>query len=363
VSDPALLPAEPARQVERPGEPGWLEWLQARLDPRWRAGEWDSQLLLFTGDLASPRTAAWACRTPGCVTATRRTSGRCDGCRRARVGAGLSWAEFDAAPPPRVTRPLQPGRCTVPGCESDLLCSGLCFRHERSWRHDTSEPLEAFMTRARPLSRAADCRVPGCDRESISRRGLCHFHDERLLRTGTATRLTESELAAWIAREHPRLGAHQFSLAGLPELLEAELLYGLQQRDQTPPPLDPTLVRILVARLGDAASMRAADPQAVARAGGVQYNSAVRGLFRDLHRYVNSSAGSAFSSAPRSRDPKEPSSSPASRSWRKPRASSQPSATPAPPRPGTPSTASPNWKTSSPPPAKSLRRVIRHANR
>ncbi|HLX51605.1 MAG TPA: tyrosine-type recombinase/integrase [Streptosporangiaceae bacterium] len=287
MSDPALLPAGPARQVERPGEPGWLEWLQARLDPRWRAGEWDSRLLLFTGDLASPRTAAWACRTPGCVTATRRTSGRCDGCRRARVGAGLSWAEFDAAPPPRVTRPLRPGRCTVPGCESDLLCSGLCFRHERSWRHDTSEPLETFMTRARPLSRAAECRVPGCDRESISRRGLCHFHDERLLRTGTATRLTERELAAWIAREHPRLGAHQFSLAGLPELLEAELLYGLQQRDQTPPPLDPTLVRILVARLGDAASIRAADPQAVSRAGGVQYNSAVRGLFRDLHRYVN----------------------------------------------------------------------------
>ena len=287
MSDPALLPAEPARQVERPGEPGWLGWLQARLDPRWRAGEWDSQLLLFTGDLASPRTAAWACRTPGCVTATRRTSGRCDGCRRARVGAGLSWAEFDAAPPARVTRPLQPGRCTVPGCESDLLCSGLCFRHERSWRHDTSEPLEAFMTRARPLSRAADCRVPGCDRESISRRGLCHFHDERLLRTGTATRLTESELAAWIAREHPRLGAHQFSLAGLPELLRAELLYALQQRDLAPPPLDPTMVRMLLARLGDAASLRTAGPQAVCGSGGVQYNSAVRGLFRDLHRYVN----------------------------------------------------------------------------
>ena len=287
MSDPALLPAEPARQAERPGEPGWLGWLQARLDPRWRAGEWDSQLLLFTGDLASPRTAAWACRTPGCVTATRRTSGRCDGCRRARVGAGLSWAEFDAAPPPRVTRPLQPGRCTVPGCESDLLCSGLCFRHERSWRHDTSEPLEAFMTRARPLSRAADCRVPGCDRESISRRGLCHFHDERLLRTSMATRLAESELAAWIAREHPRLGAHQFSLAGLPELLRAELLYALQQRDLAPPPLDPTMVRMLLARLGDAASLRTAGPQAVCGSGGVQYNPAVRGLFRDLHRYVN----------------------------------------------------------------------------
>jgi hypothetical protein len=97
-----------ARQ-ERLGEHEWLEWLRARLDPAWRAGEWDSEALLFTGDLGSARTAAWPCRTPGCTTATRRPSGRCDGCRRARVSAGLPWAEFDSAPPPRATRPLRRG--------------------------------------------------------------------------------------------------------------------------------------------------------------------------------------------------------------------------------------------------------------
>jgi integrase len=287
VSRPAVpVLAGPARQPERPGEPGWLEWLGSRLDPRWRAGEWDSQTLLFTGDLASPRTAAWPCRTPGCLTATRRTSGRCDGCRRARVGAGLSWAEFDAAPPRRVTRPLRKAACSVPGCEGDLFCNGLCFRHERSWRHDTSEPAEMFIARARPLTRA-DCRVAGCDRESVRRRGLCHFHDQRLLRARTVATITDSDLAAWIARERPLLGVHQFSLAGLPELLRAELLYALQQRDRTPPPLDPTMVRMLLARLGDAASLRAADPRAVCESGGVQYNSAVRGLFRDLRRYLD----------------------------------------------------------------------------
>jgi hypothetical protein len=170
-----------ARQ-ERPGEHGWLEWLRARLDPAWRAGEWDSEALLFTGDLRSPRTAAWPCRTPGCPTATRRTTGRCDGCRRARVGAGLSWAEFDAAPPPRATRPLRRGSCAVPGCEGDLHCAGLCFRHERAWGKDRTEPVTAFIARARPLTRAAGCRVAGCDRESIARRGLCRFHDQRLHR-------------------------------------------------------------------------------------------------------------------------------------------------------------------------------------
>jgi len=71
--------------------------------------------------------------------------------------------------------------------------------------------------------------------------------------------LTGDELAAWVASEQPRLGVHQFSLAGLPELLRAELLYALQQRDQAPPPLDPTEVRILFARLGRAASLSGVD--------------------------------------------------------------------------------------------------------
>ncbi len=269
---------------ERPGEHGWLEWLRARLDPAWRVGEWDGQALLFTGDLDSARTAAWACRTPGCPTATRRTSGRCDGCRRARVDVGVSWAEFDAAPPPRATRPLQRGNCSVPGCEGDLHCSGLCFRHERAWGKDRTEPVAAFIARVRPLARAAECRVAGCDRESIARRGLCRFHDQRLHRRGL---LTGDELAAWVASERPRLGVHQFSLAGLPELLRTELLYALQQRDQSPPPVDPTEVRILLARLGDAVSLRVADPQVVCESGGMVYNAATRGLFRGLRRHLD----------------------------------------------------------------------------
>ena len=240
--------------------------------------------LLFTGDLDSARTAAWPCRTPGCPTATRRTSGRCDGCRRARVDSGLCWADFDTAPPPRAIRPLRPGNCSVPGCEGDLHCAGLCFRHERAWGKDRTEPVTAFIARARPLARAAECRVAGCDREIVARRGLCRFHDQRLHRRGL---LTGEELAAWVAGERPRLGVHQFSLAGLPELARTELLYALQHRDQAPPPLDPTEVRILLARLGGAASLREADPQAVCESGGTQYNAGTRGLFRDLRRHLD----------------------------------------------------------------------------
>ena len=80
---------------------------------------------------------------------------------------------------------------------------------------------------------------------------------------------------------------HQFCLAGLSERLRVELLYGLQQRDQAPPPLDPTEVRILLGRLGDAGSLRDADPQVVCESGGTVYNTATRGLFRDLRRHLD----------------------------------------------------------------------------
>ena len=111
------------------GGAGWLDWLRAHLDPVWRPGEWDNDAKLFTGDLHSDRTAAWPCRTPGCPTATRRPHGRCDGCRRARTGAGLSWEDFDADPPRHPLRPLLPvgvARCPVArvSCSAAVCVSG-----------------------------------------------------------------------------------------------------------------------------------------------------------------------------------------------------------------------------------------------
>src|SRR5260370_40038504 len=93
-----------AAENERRGAPCWLDWLSAPLDPAWRPGEWDPGALLFTGDLDSDRTAAWPCRTPGCLTPTRHHHGRCDGCPRARTAAGACWEDHDAAPPAAVSR-------------------------------------------------------------------------------------------------------------------------------------------------------------------------------------------------------------------------------------------------------------------
>jgi len=265
---------------------GWLQWLSAHTDAGWRPGEWDGSLWLFTGDLDSDRTAAWRCRTPGCPTAARGFNGRCSSCRRARAAAGVCEEEFDRAPRRRPTRPVARGGCVVPDCGGELHCRGLCFRHERAWRKAGGGPLEEFIAQARPLIGTEPCLVAGCGRERVTRRGLCRFHGNRLQRQRNPASMSQEELAAWVADEKPRISAHQFSLAGLPELVRFELLYALQQRDEAPPPLDPLQVRILISRLDGASSLRHADPEAVCESGGVQYNSAIKGLFRDLRRHL-----------------------------------------------------------------------------
>jgi integrase len=274
-----------AHDQQHDANAGWLQWLVSRLDQGWRPREWDEALWLFTGDLESDRTAVWACTTPGCLTATHRHNGRCDSCKRERAEAGVSAEDFDAEPRRRRTRPIARGVCSVPGCAGELLCAGLCFRHERAWRRGT-RPMEDFIAQASPLGRLDPCAVAGCGREAITPRSLCHFHDQRLRRAHRVSALSTAELADWVASEAPRLGTHQFSLAPLDELVRHELLYALQCRDKMPPPLDPVSVRILISRLIASTSMREADPEAICESGGGQYNSVIRGLFGDLARHL-----------------------------------------------------------------------------
>ena len=265
---------------------GWLGWLSAHVDAAWRPHEWDGSLWLFTGDLDSDRTAAWRCRTPGCPTPARGFNGRCASCRKSRSTAGVCEEEFDRAPRRRPTRPVARSGCTVPDCQGELHCRGLCFRHERAWRRAGCGPVEQFIASARPLTRTEPCLVAGCGRERVTRRGLCHFHRNRLQRRCNPASMSHEQLAVWVASEKPRIAAHQFSLAGLPQLVRFELLYALQRRDEAPPPLDPLQVRILISRLDGASSIRHADLETVCESGGVQYNSAIKGLFRDLRRHL-----------------------------------------------------------------------------
>ena len=286
MSDPALRLVGHESEEVAGVTGGWLEWLEAHVDTVWRPGEWDQSLWLFTGDLDSDRTAVWLCRTPGCPTATRQAGGRCATCRRARSAAGVCDEDFDRDPRRPPARPNVRGACSVPGCVGERHSNGLCFRHERAWRKGGGGPVATFVAVAEPFECLDRCLVPGCGRERIYRRGLCSFHDGRFRRRGQLGEMSPAELAAWAAREKPRLEAHQFSLAPLGELARFELLYALQRRDATPPPLDPMQVRVLIDRLAGVGSVRHTDHEEVCRAGGMQYNSTITSFFRDLRRYL-----------------------------------------------------------------------------
>ena len=95
------------------------------------------------------------------------------------------------------------------------------------------------------------------------------------------------ELAGWVAAEQPRLGVHQFCLAGLPELLRVELLYALQQRDLSPPPMDPTAGADPAQPAGRGGLAARGRPASGLRERRRVYNSATRGLFRDLRRHLD----------------------------------------------------------------------------
>ncbi len=148
--------------------------------------------------------------------------------------------------------------------------------------------MEDFIAEASPRGGLEPCVVAGCAGEAITPPARCATSTTSA--SGAVHRgpnaLSTAELAEWVASEVPGLGAHQFSLAPLDELVRHELLYALQRRDKMPPPLDPVSVRILISRLVGCTSMREADPEVICESGGTQYNSAIRGLFCDLARHL-----------------------------------------------------------------------------
>jgi hypothetical protein len=44
----------------------WRAFLAQRLEPTWRAGEWNPDTLIFTGDPDNPKTFVYLCVDPDC---------------------------------------------------------------------------------------------------------------------------------------------------------------------------------------------------------------------------------------------------------------------------------------------------------
>jgi len=167
---------------------GWLGWLRERIAPQWRAGEWDQDRLLFTGDPGSAATVIAVCPLPGCgvTMSDPHWSGYCKTCHDEFTASGLDKAAFEAAYT-RGNRRLNVYRrdkeCEVPACRRDAYGFGLCVTHYRGWVKARDRPgadRAAWIAARGPATVPEPCSVLACDRERASAAALlCRVHDRR----------------------------------------------------------------------------------------------------------------------------------------------------------------------------------------
>ena len=272
----ALLPAAgPDGRGDSQLLEGWLGWLGERIDPQWRASEWDRDRLLFAGDPASAATVIAVCPLPGCGVTMNdpHSSGYCKTCHDEFTASGLDKEAFKAAYT-RGNRRLNVYRrdkaCEVPACRRDSYGFGLCVTHYRGWVKARRRPgidRTAWIAARGAATAPEPCSVLACDRERASATVLlCRVHDRRWQLHQRAAG-DEASLMAWIEHQPPYLSAHMFSLAPLQEAAQAEMLYALQRRDSRELAIRPQTVRRAVAALEGLPSIALAgselDPAAI----------------------------------------------------------------------------------------------------
>ncbi|MGO9354560.1 MAG: tyrosine-type recombinase/integrase [Mycobacterium sp.] len=209
--------------------------IAAVIDPAFLAeAGWDParRVLSFTPE--HPLLGRSVCRAAGCSTTAPASSRICASCRRRLAEHGLGDDEIASLPPRARQRSGRgPDACVVDGCrrEWESASSGLCRAHADQLRAlplaDVNEVLVHRQTR--PLPPCGPCAVAACTRQRRHPDGLyCDAHQQRL-RTLRA-RDPHLDETRWQVTE-PAIGrGGEVSLRGLPPLVVAELLVGLQQR-------------------------------------------------------------------------------------------------------------------------------------
>ena len=155
--------------------------------------------------------------------------------------------------------------CGVTGCGRQVSAPGrvLCREHRRRQRVAGDLSLEQFLAlpQACALPPTGPCQVTACPRDRTRHTRYCeaHQYQMRLARRHDGSGFDE---ARWRALASPVPVGGQVSLRGLPSLLAAEVLYGLQQRTREGVTTRLHVLRAVVEdlRRSQAGSLEAARP-------------------------------------------------------------------------------------------------------
>jgi integrase len=195
---------------------------------------WDPARKVLAFHPEHPLLGRPVCRAADCSTTAPAGSRICGSCRRRLAEHGLGEHEIASLPPRGRERSGRgPDACLVDGCarEWESARSELCSGHAEQRRALPGVGLEEFLTdrATRPLPPLAPCAVAACTRQRRHPDGLyCGAHQQRL-RTAR-TRDPHLDETRWQATESAIGRGGEVSLRGLPPLVVAELLVGLQQR-------------------------------------------------------------------------------------------------------------------------------------
>jgi integrase len=195
---------------------------------------WDAGCLVLSPPPEHPLVGRSVCRAAGCSTTAPAASRICYSCQRRLAERGLSVDEIASLPARgRCRRGRGPEGCLVDGCERqwESSRSGLCRSHAEQQRALRITGVEEFLAhrQTRPLPANAPCAVAACTRQRRNPDGLyCDAHQQRL--RAAHTRDPQLDETGW-RQTGPAIGrGGEVSLRGLPLLVIAEVLFGLQQR-------------------------------------------------------------------------------------------------------------------------------------
>jgi integrase len=234
--------------------PDWAEIVETQLAVSWRPGEWNPELLLFTGLLDTSTTLAFTCSTPGCGEPSRTKATPCYECAqelKTYAGDRAVFRRTHTANRSWTGHALPQCEITHDGdrCQRTATTRGLCRSHWSKWLlwKRRGSTFEEYLEGCTDLyARRDTCRVIGCEHEIVTAVwGLCSPHDQQLSGHGTRAR-SRQRFDEFIVNARPLVRIHQFSLTGLVPALRAEILYVLQRRDDEGFHIDPTMIRTVI---------------------------------------------------------------------------------------------------------------------
>ncbi|MET8831599.1 tyrosine-type recombinase/integrase [Streptomyces sp. NPDC004610] len=192
---------------------------------------WNSERRVMT-PVGHPTMGGRRCPVPDCESPVRGKK-LCSTCYTRHRTSGMPLDEF--VPVPRISRHLHLGteNCRVSGCERPWINSGnepVCRAHRwQMIKHGGT--LKEFLAdlSVRGLPGLGDCSVLACNRQAVNKSGtrLCYPHGKLLPALRREPGFDEEE---WLRTEPSGGFGIEISFRGLPELVVAQLLFGLQHR-------------------------------------------------------------------------------------------------------------------------------------